>query len=111
MQKKHNHNPINKRKKMEKSMKNLWVISLIITQQLAFLANASHSRKKIVPAFYVFGDSTVDAGNNNNLNTLTKANVFPYGIDFNNCSTGRFTNGKTFADIIGNISIYVSVQR
>nr|XP_007153101.1 hypothetical protein PHAVU_003G006900g [Phaseolus vulgaris]ESW25095.1 hypothetical protein PHAVU_003G006900g [Phaseolus vulgaris] len=85
---------------MEKSLKNLWVISLIITQQLAFLANASHSRKKIVPAFYVFGDSTVDAGNNNNLNTLAKANVFPYGIDFNNCSTGRFTNGKTFADII-----------
>jgi len=68
-------------------------------------------KKKIVPAFYVFGDSTVDAGNNNNLNTLAKANVFPYGIYFNNCSTGRFTNDKTFADIIGNISIYVSVQR
>jgi len=92
---------------MEKSLKNLWVISIIITQQLAFLDNASHSRKKIAPAFYVFGDSSVDAGNNNNLNTLAKANVFPYGIDFNNCSTGRFTNGKTFADIICNISIYL----
>jgi len=88
---------------MGKSLKNLWVISIIITQQLAFLANASHSRKKNVPAFYVFGDSTVDAGNNNNLNTLAKVNVYPYGIDFNNCSTGRFSNGKTFADIVGKI--------
>ncbi|QCD89213.1 hypothetical protein DEO72_LG4g153 [Vigna unguiculata] len=85
---------------MEKSLKILWVFSIIITQQLAFLANASHSRKRIVPALYVFGDSTVDAGNNNNLNTLAKANAFPYGIDFNNCSTGRFSNGKTFADLI-----------
>jgi hypothetical protein len=54
-----------------------------------------------VPALYVFGDSTVDAGNNNNLNTDAKVNRFPYGIDFNNVSTGRFSNGKTFADILG----------
>ncbi|WVZ10623.1 hypothetical protein V8G54_015153 [Vigna mungo] len=85
---------------MEKSLKILWIISIIITQQLAILANASHPRKRIVPALYVFGDSTVDAGNNNNLNTLAKANAFPYGIDFNNCSTGRFSNGKTLADLI-----------
>ncbi|XP_017426381.1 GDSL esterase/lipase At2g03980 [Vigna angularis] len=85
---------------MEKSSKIFWVISIIITQQLAFLANASHPRKRIVAALYVFGDSTVDAGNNNNLNTLAKANAFPYGIDFNNCSTGRFSNGKTLADLI-----------
>jgi len=96
-----------KENKMEKSLKILWVISIIITQQLAFLANASYSRKRIVPAFYVFGDSTVDAGNNNNLNTLAKANAFPYGIDFNNCSTGRFSNGKTFADLIGNSSTFL----
>ncbi|XP_022631729.1 GDSL esterase/lipase At2g03980-like [Vigna radiata var. radiata] len=72
----------------------------MITYQLAFLVNVSHSKKKIVPVLYVFGDSTVDAGNNNNLNTLAKANAFPYGIDFNNCSTGRFSNGKTFADLV-----------
>ncbi|BAT81654.1 hypothetical protein VIGAN_03143500 [Vigna angularis var. angularis] len=85
---------------MEKSLKILWVICIIITQQLALLANASNSRKRIVPALYVFGDSTVDAGNNNNINTLAKANAFPYGIDFNNCSTGRFSNGRTLADLI-----------
>ncbi|QCD92224.1 zeta-carotene desaturase [Vigna unguiculata] len=85
---------------MEISLRKLWVISILIIQQFAFLVDASHSRKKIVPALYVFGDSTVDAGNNNNLKTLAKANKFPYGIDFNNCSTGRFSNGKTIADII-----------
>ncbi|XP_004499846.1 GDSL esterase/lipase At1g71691-like [Cicer arietinum] len=75
----------------------LWFISLITLQVL--LAN-SYCTKSLVPALYVFGDSSVDAGNNNNLNTAAKANTFPYGIDFNNCSTGRFSNGKTFADII-----------
>ncbi|AES97012.1 hypothetical protein MTR_5g044210 [Medicago truncatula] len=47
----------------------------------------SYFTKNLVPTLYVFGDSTVDVGNNNNLNTAAKANVFPYGIDFNNCST------------------------
>lgn len=60
-----------------------------------------------MPALYVFGDSSVDAGNNNNLNTPAKANIFPYGIDFNNCSSGRFSNGKTFADIIGKFHTFV----
>jgi len=92
---------------MEKILKILWVISIIIIEQFVFLANASHSRKRIVPALYVFGDSTIDAGNNNNLNTLAKANAFPYGIDYNNCSTGRFSNGKTFADLIGNSSTFL----
>ncbi|TKY69120.1 GDSL esterase/lipase [Spatholobus suberectus] len=80
------------------SFKIFWVMSILTHQ--AFLANASYPKKSLVPAFYVFGDSTVDAGNNNNLNTPAKANTFPYGIDFNNCSTGRFSNGKTFADLI-----------
>ncbi|CAL0318904.1 unnamed protein product [Lupinus luteus] len=57
-------------------------------------------KKSLVPAMYVFGDSSVDSGNNNNLNTMAKGNIYPYGIDFNNKSTGRFTNGKTFADLI-----------
>ncbi|KAF1888782.1 hypothetical protein Lal_00036824 [Lupinus albus] len=56
--------------------------------------------KSLVPALYVFGDSGFDNGNNNNLNTIAKVNTYPYGIDFNNQSTGRFTNGKTYADLI-----------
>ncbi|CAL5354921.1 unnamed protein product [Camellia sinensis] len=54
-----------------------------------------------VAALYVFGDSTVDAGNNNYVHKAARANSLPYGIDFNNTPTGRFTNGKTIADFIG----------
>ena len=54
-----------------------------------------------VPALFVFGDSLVDVGNNNFLSSIAKSNYFPYGIDFNMQPTGRFSNGKTFVDIIG----------
>ncbi|WVY90048.1 hypothetical protein V8G54_035562 [Vigna mungo] len=73
---------------------------VIVRRNAGINATFRIRRQRIVPALYVFGDSTVDAGNNNNLNTLAKANAFPYGIDFNNCSTGRFSNGKTLADLI-----------
>ncbi|XP_021851768.1 GDSL esterase/lipase At1g29670-like [Spinacia oleracea] len=54
-----------------------------------------------VPCFFIFGDSLSDSGNNNNLVTLAKANFLPYGIDFPDGPTGRFTNGRTTVDIIG----------
>ncbi|KAK2664396.1 hypothetical protein Ddye_002970 [Dipteronia dyeriana] len=53
---------------------------------------------------FVFGDSLVDAGNNNYLFTLSKADSPPYGIDFKPSGgrpTGIFTNGLTISDIIG----------
>ncbi|KAJ0980692.1 hypothetical protein J5N97_008947 [Dioscorea zingiberensis] len=55
-------------------------------------------------ASFVFGDSLVDSGNNNYLQTLSKADIPPNGIDFkasNGQPTGRFTNGRTIADIVG----------
>ncbi|CAL5354913.1 unnamed protein product [Camellia sinensis] len=51
-----------------------------------------------VAALYVFGDSTVDASNNNFIHNAVRVNYLPYGIDFSNTPTGRFTNGKTIAD-------------
>ncbi|KAI3976899.1 hypothetical protein MKX01_008757 [Papaver californicum] len=56
------------------------------------------------PAIFVFGDSLVDPGNNNYISgTLAKNNFYPYGIDFpsGKTYTGRFTNGRTVVDIIG----------
>ncbi|KAF8379796.1 hypothetical protein HHK36_029245 [Tetracentron sinense] len=53
---------------------------------------------------FVFGDSLVDAGNNDYLFTLSKADTPPYGIDFapsGGRPTGRFTNGRTISDIVG----------
>lgn len=55
-----------------------------------------------LPANFVFGDSLVDAGNNNYIFSLSKANFLPHGIDFGK-PTGRFTNGRTIVDIIGKI--------
>ncbi|KAI3959498.1 hypothetical protein MKW98_019088 [Papaver atlanticum] len=57
------------------------------------------------PAIYILGDSLVDVGNNNYIDhsTLTKNNFRPYGIDFPRGKpwTGRYTNGRTLVDIVG----------
>ncbi|KZV33100.1 GDSL esterase/lipase-like [Dorcoceras hygrometricum] len=60
-------------------------------------------RKALVPAMFIFGDSLIDNGNNNNLASLAKANYFPYGIDFSGGSTGRFSNGYTIVDTIAEL--------
>ncbi|TXG48009.1 hypothetical protein EZV62_027303 [Acer yangbiense] len=58
-----------------------------------------------VPALYVFGDSTVDSGNNNFLPSMSKANYTPYGVDFvDGKPTGRFSNGRTEADFIAQVA-------
>ncbi|VAH79287.1 unnamed protein product [Triticum turgidum subsp. durum] len=44
-----------------------------------------------VPCYFVFGDSLVDNGNNNDIASLARANYPPYGIDFPGGATGRFT--------------------
>ncbi|KAJ0457750.1 putative triacylglycerol lipase [Helianthus annuus] len=59
------------------------------------------SDKPQVPCYFIFGDSLFDAGNNNQLDIKWKANYPPYGIDFPKGHIGRFTNGRTTADIIG----------
>jgi len=61
-----------------------------------------------VPALFVFGDSLVEVGNNNFLNTLARANFYPYGIDFNQGATGRFSNGRSLIDFIGKSS-YITI--
>uniref|UniRef100_A0A6N2LDE6 GDSL esterase/lipase EXL3 n=1 Tax=Salix viminalis TaxID=40686 RepID=A0A6N2LDE6_SALVM len=54
-----------------------------------------------VPALLFFGDSIVDAGNNNHLQTLLKCNFPPYGKNFEGgVPTGRFCNGNIPSDII-----------
>ena len=61
----------------------------------------SFNSSEYIPAIYVFGDSLLDSGNNNHIRTKSKANFPPYGIDFDDKPTGRFTNGKTVVDYIG----------
>lgn len=55
-----------------------------------------------VPAVFVFGDSIMDTGNNNNMTTPSRCNFPPYGKDFpGRIPTGRFGNGKVPSDLIG----------
>ncbi|KAL5982884.1 hypothetical protein ACLOJK_016963 [Asimina triloba] len=57
-------------------------------------------QEELAPALFVFGDSLIDNGNNNDLPSFAKANYFPYGIDFSGGPTGRFSNGYTMVDEI-----------
>ncbi|RDX69491.1 GDSL esterase/lipase, partial [Mucuna pruriens] len=62
------------------------------------IVNVSEARPR---AFFVFGDSLVDNGNNNFLQTIARANAPPYGIDYpTHTPTGRFSNGFNIPDFI-----------
>ncbi|XP_065634029.1 GDSL esterase/lipase 5 [Quercus suber] len=53
-------------------------------------------------ALFVFGDSLVDVGTNNYINTLTdyQANFPPYGETFFKYPTGRASNGRLIPDFL-----------
>lgn len=55
-------------------------------------------------ALFIFGDSTVDPGNNNYIDTSTdmRADFKPYGQNgFFEGPTGRFSDGRVIVDFIG----------
>ncbi|XP_042396085.1 GDSL esterase/lipase At5g33370-like [Zingiber officinale] len=73
-----------------------------IAAGVLFLALASlPALSAAARAFFVFGDSLVDNGNNNFLATTARADQPPYGIDTpSRRPTGRFSNGKNVPDIV-----------
>ncbi|KAF8388326.1 hypothetical protein HHK36_026992 [Tetracentron sinense] len=74
------------------------VASLIVG--LVLMA-AVHVPQAEARAFFVFGDSLVDSGNNDYLVTTARADSPPYGIDYpTHRPTGRFSNGLNIPDII-----------
>ncbi|XP_042492691.1 GDSL esterase/lipase At4g16230-like [Macadamia integrifolia] len=75
-------------------MLGIWVPLMVIQFQMR------NCWAQEVPASFIFGDSLVDAGNNNYIVSLSKANYVPNGIDFGQ-PTGRYTNGRTIVDIVG----------
>uniref|UniRef100_A0A0D9V5L8 GDSL esterase/lipase n=1 Tax=Leersia perrieri TaxID=77586 RepID=A0A0D9V5L8_9ORYZ len=75
-----------------------------LLQQLLLLAAAGlASAEPQVPCYFVFGDSLVDNGNNNDIPSMARANYPPYGIDFPGGATGRFSNGLTTVDAISRL--------
>ncbi|KAL2635795.1 hypothetical protein R1flu_007274 [Riccia fluitans] len=64
---------------------------------------------KGIPALWVFGDSTVDTGNQNYITSVIKSNYPPYGRDFVPPGpTGRFCNGKVPNDFLAD---YLEIPR
>ncbi|KAF8672694.1 hypothetical protein HU200_049390 [Digitaria exilis] len=75
--------------------------STLLATALAVLGLLARPSECAARAFFVFGDSLVDNGNNNYLMTTARADSPPYGIDFpTHRATGRFSNGKNIPDII-----------
>ncbi|KAK9201397.1 hypothetical protein WN944_016599 [Citrus x changshan-huyou] len=69
-------------------------VALVLLARVAEAAAAAR-------AFFVFGDSLVDSGNNNFLATSARSNFPPYGVDYpTHRPTGRFSNGLNLPDII-----------
>lgn len=76
----------------------LHVSWLLILVHILILVAKSKAK---VPAIIVFGDSSVDAGNNNQIQTIARSNFDPYGRDFpGGRPTGRFSNGRIPPDFI-----------
>ncbi|OIW12233.1 hypothetical protein TanjilG_06022 [Lupinus angustifolius] len=72
------------------------ILSLVVVFGVIVLEAEARPR-----AFFVFGDSLVDSGNNNYLATTARADAPPYGIDYpTRRPTGRFSNGYNIPDLI-----------
>ncbi|MCL7024524.1 hypothetical protein MKW94_007717 [Papaver nudicaule] len=81
-------------------MSNQYSLLLCIFNVLVFSVLEITGTNKF-PGLIVFGDSTVDAGNNNQILTLAKGNFLPYGQDFEGGKpTGRFCNGRLATDFL-----------
>ncbi|CAL5018811.1 unnamed protein product [Urochloa decumbens] len=84
---------------------NVSVVAALCGLLLVLLAaTEAEASRRLVPAVFVLGDSTVDVGNNNRLNITAagRANYPHYGVDFPGSSvpTGRFSNGLNTADLL-----------
>ncbi|KAH6791428.1 GDSL-like Lipase/Acylhydrolase superfamily protein [Perilla frutescens var. frutescens] len=81
----------------------LHIVAMVMSLIVSF-AISQNDEDLAKGASFIFGDSLVDAGNNNYLPTLSRANIAPNGIDFKasgGSPTGRYTNGRTIGDIVG----------
>lgn len=82
-----------------------WLAVAVVVVVLQCSMNGVVQGSPQVSAMYVFGDSIVDTGNNNFLDSIAKSNYYPYGIDSpSRFPSGRFSNGMTVVDYLGKIN-------
>ncbi|CAA2997711.1 Hypothetical predicted protein [Olea europaea subsp. europaea] len=75
----------------------------IMLSMLLFIIMKSQKFVKgepLVPCLFFMGSSTFDNGNNNFLVTKANSNYLPYGIDYPDGPTGRFSNGRNIPDFL-----------
>ncbi|KAK7411812.1 hypothetical protein VNO78_03253 [Psophocarpus tetragonolobus] len=80
-----------------------FVASMSFSTSQSLINETSTSETTTTKAFFIFGDSTVDSGNNNYIDTIpeNKADYKPYGQNgFSQEPTGRFSNGRVIVDFI-----------
>lgn len=83
-----------------------WMAFIMAMALAAFSTQADAAR-----AFFVFGDSLVDNGNNNYLATTARADSPPYGIDYpTHRPTGRFSNGRNIPDFISWVYLFLMLK-
>lgn len=97
---------------MEPSSSSVFILSLCVLVAFCSSGGAIDLPGNVtIRAVFMFGDSIVDTGNNNNFKTPAKCNFPPYGRDFKGgLPTGRFSNGKVPADFIGSGSITYTIS-
>ncbi|GAB2225888.1 hypothetical protein Droror1_Dr00021658 [Drosera rotundifolia] len=85
------------------------VLLLIPTMVMTGVNGISINEAKLLRAqkklsgLMIFGDSTMDSGNNDYIPTLFRSNFAPYGMNFfNHTPNGRFTDGRLPTDFLGN---------
>ncbi|KAI3450277.1 hypothetical protein Pfo_006942 [Paulownia fortunei] len=94
------------KKRVLQAMSHSALLFVLITAQVCITITYKCNGKTIpkFPAILVFGDSTVDTGNNNYIITPFKGDHPPYGLDFpGRVPTGRFSNGKLVPDILASL--------
>jgi hypothetical protein len=77
-------------------------LSLLLAMLALNAGSSAAAPASRVPAVIVFGDSTVDTGNNNQIGTTLRSDFPPYGRDMPGGAraTGRFGNGRLPPDFI-----------
>ncbi|XP_004290271.1 PREDICTED: GDSL esterase/lipase At1g71250 [Fragaria vesca subsp. vesca] len=79
------------------------IMKILISCSMVAGVGFGESAAAQVPAMFAFGDSLIDVGNNNFISSFARSNYYPYGIDFRGGPSGRFTNGRTSIDMLGNL--------
>lgn len=82
----------------------VYIVLIQLIASLCLITSQSHINEIANNALFIFGDSTVDSGNNNYIDTIpeNKADCKPYGQNgvFDK-PTGRFSDGRIITDFIG----------